>query len=60
MASFPGVPFGIFLLSVCAVDIGLIQVTFALLLLETVFNWIELKFILLTVDIIVKFLFLFV
>lgn len=27
MASFPGVPFGIFLFSVCAVVIGLIQVS---------------------------------
>jgi len=53
MASFPGVPFGIFLFSVCAVVIGLIQVSYPITfsLLETIFYWMELKLGLLTMDI---------
>jgi len=52
MASFPGVPFGIFLFSVCAVVIGLIQVSYPITfsLLETIFYWMELKLGLLTID----------
>lgn len=53
MASFPGVPFGIFLFSVCAVVIGLIQVSYLITfsLLEAIFYWMELKSSLLATDI---------